>query len=82
MLSAETSTGKYPIEAVEYMSRIAHETEKSLRVKGFEDRRHRITQNTAEVVADAAYNAAKAAGVEMCIRDRYIGTRLQRHLLD
>ena len=63
MLSAETSTGKYPIEAVEYMSRIAHETEKSLRVKGFEDRRHRITQNTAEVVADASYNAAKAAGV-------------------
>jgi pyruvate kinase len=61
MLSAETSTGKYPIEAVEYMAKIAHETEKSLRVKGFEDR-HRITQNTAEVVADAAYSAAKAAG--------------------
>jgi len=63
MLSAETSTGKYPVEAVRYMARIAHETEKSLRVKGFEDRRHRTTHNTAEVIADAAYNAAKSAGV-------------------
>lgn len=64
MLSAETSTGKYPIEAVRYMAKIAVEAEKSIRTKGFEDRREPSqTQNTAEVVADAAYNAARAACV-------------------
>jgi pyruvate kinase len=63
MLSAETSTGKYPVEAVGYMTRIANEAEKSIRVKGFEERRRVLpTQNTAEVVADAAYNAARSAG--------------------
>ena len=64
MLSAETSTGQYPMEAVGYMKKIAIEAEKSIRVKGFEERRRPIqTQNTAEVLADAAYNAARAAGV-------------------
>ncbi len=64
MLSAETSTGQYPIEAVGYMKKIAVEAEKSIRAKGFEERRRPIqTQNTAEVLADAAYNAARAAGV-------------------
>lgn len=64
MLSAETSTGKYPVEAVSYMVRIANEAEKSIRIKGFEERRRPLqTQNTSEVLADAAYNAAKCAGV-------------------
>ncbi len=64
MLSAETSTGKYPIEAVRYMTKIAEEAEKSIRSKGFEERRRTLhTQNTAEVLADAAYNAARSAGV-------------------
>jgi pyruvate kinase len=63
MLSAETSTGKYPVEAVGYMTRIANEAEGSIRVKGFEERRRLLpTQNAAEVLADAAYNAARAAG--------------------
>ncbi len=64
MLSAETSTGKFPVEAVSYMTRIALEAEKSIRSKGFEERRRPSSiQNTAEVLADAAYNAARAAGV-------------------
>ena len=68
MLSAETSTGKYPLESVGYMKKIAIEAEKSIRMKGFEERRRPIqTQNTAEVLADAAYNAARAAGVTALI---------------
>ena len=64
MLSAETSTGKYPLESVSYMKKIAVEAEKSIRMKGFEERRRSFqTLNTAEVMADAAYNAARAAGV-------------------
>jgi pyruvate kinase len=64
MLSAETSTGEYPVEAVSYMTRIANEAEKSIRIKGFEERRRPLqTQNTGEVLADAAYNAARCAGV-------------------
>jgi pyruvate kinase len=63
MLSAETSTGKYPVEAVDYMRRIAIETERSMAVKGFEERRRPgVTLPAAEVVADAAYHVAKAAG--------------------
>ena len=37
MLSAETSVGKYPVEAVRFMARIAVETEDSIRNKGFQD---------------------------------------------
>jgi len=68
MLSAETSTGSYPVEAVSYMKRIAIEAEKSIRAKGFEERRRPVQkENTAEVLADAAYNAARAAGVTALI---------------
>ena len=35
MLSAETSVGKYPVEAVKFMARIATETENSIRSRGF-----------------------------------------------
>ena len=35
MLSAETSIGKYPVEAVKFMARIAVETEASIRNRGF-----------------------------------------------
>ena len=37
MLSAETSVGKFPIEAVQYMARIAAEAERGLRRRGFTD---------------------------------------------
>ena len=37
MLSAETSAGKYPVEAVRMMARIACETENVLRKQGFPD---------------------------------------------
>ena len=79
MLSAETSTGKYPLESVGYMKKIANEAEKSIRAKGFEERRRPVqTQNTAEVLADAAYNAARAAGVTALIVFTTSGSSAQR----
>ena len=41
MLSAETSIGKYPVEAVKFMARIANETENAIRAQGFQPLRQR-----------------------------------------
>ncbi|HEY7210627.1 MAG TPA: pyruvate kinase [Bryobacteraceae bacterium] len=62
MLSAETSAGKYPVEAVRVMSRIACETEHSLHQKGFERVRSQAVA-IPEIVADAAYQCARSAAV-------------------
>jgi pyruvate kinase len=59
MLSAETSTGKYPVEAVRFMSRIADETEDSIRKKGYQDPPHAPQPTNPEILADAAYHAAR-----------------------
>ena len=37
MLSAETSVGKYPVEAVQFMARIAAETESSISKHGYQE---------------------------------------------
>jgi pyruvate kinase len=62
MLSAETSTGKFPVEAVRFMARIAAESEASLRKKGYQDPPHAPQPASAEILADAAYHAARDAG--------------------
>jgi pyruvate kinase len=59
MLSAETSIGEYPVEAVQFVRRIAGETEASLRRKGYQDPPHNATPTNAEILADAAYHAAR-----------------------
>jgi pyruvate kinase len=59
MLSAETSTGKYPVEAVRFMSRIAAESEDSIRKKGYQDPPHAPQPKNPEILADAAYHAAR-----------------------
>jgi pyruvate kinase len=61
MLSAETSMGKYPVEAVRFMARIAGETEASMRNKGYQDPPHNAEPTSAEILADAAYHAARDA---------------------
>lgn len=63
MLSAETSVGQYPVEAVRFMSRIASEAERSLRARGFEDVQPVARPSFAEIVANAAYHAAHDASV-------------------
>ena len=62
MLSAETSVGKYPVEAVSFMNRIATESEDSLRKKGYQDPPHSPQPTSAEILADAAHHAARDSG--------------------
>jgi pyruvate kinase len=63
MLSAETSVGKYPVEAVKFMARIATETENSIRAEGFRELPASPHFTYAEILADAAYHAARGAHV-------------------
>ncbi|MBV9404948.1 MAG: pyruvate kinase [Acidobacteriaceae bacterium] len=63
MLSAETSAGKYPVEAVKVMGRIACETEKAIHGRGFPDVWKAGEQSIPEIIADAAYHSARCAGV-------------------
>ncbi|HEX4167286.1 MAG TPA: pyruvate kinase [Bryobacteraceae bacterium] len=64
MLSAETSAGRYPVEAVKVMARIAAETEHSLHQKGFASGRTREDLEIPEIIADAAFHCARSAGVK------------------
>jgi pyruvate kinase len=59
MLSGETSVGRFPLEAVNYMVRIAAEAEVSIRNRGFQDPPHSGNPSDAEILADAAYHAAR-----------------------
>jgi pyruvate kinase len=71
MLSAETSVGKYPVEAVQYMARIAAEAERGLKRRGFVDLPRMAHDaggaSDSDVLADAAYTAAKAANVQAIV---------------
>jgi pyruvate kinase len=67
MLSAETSVGKYPAEAAAYMARIAAEAESSINKSGFQDLPASPDPSHAEIVADAAYHAARAARVSAIV---------------
>jgi pyruvate kinase len=59
MLSAETSIGKFPVEAVSFMTRIAAEAEASIRSKGYQDPPHPADPSNADILANAAYHAAR-----------------------
>ena len=61
MLSAETSVGKFPAEAAAYMARIAAEAEASINEHGFHELPPSHEPRSAEIVADAAYRAARDA---------------------
>src|SRR5580658_7047072 len=67
MLSAETSVGKYPVEAVQYMARITAEAERGFKHRGFTDVAQPGGSSDSYVVADSAYNAAKAANVQAIV---------------
>jgi pyruvate kinase len=67
MLSAETSVGKHPVEAVNFMSRIAKEAERSLRTRGVQEIQKRPNPTYAEILADAAYHAARDASVSAIV---------------
>jgi pyruvate kinase len=63
MLSAETSTGRFPGLAVRMMTRIAEETERWLGPQGYPEPLPPLTPSNAEIIADAAYHSARSAGV-------------------
>ena len=67
MLSAETSVGKYPVEAVKFMARIAAESEDSIRRKGYQDPPHSAHPSSAEVLADAAHHAARESDAKAIV---------------
>ena len=67
MLSAETSVGKHPVEAVNFMARIATEAENSLRARGVQEIPRRSNPSYAEILADAAYHAAHDASVSAIV---------------
>ena len=62
MLSAETSVGKYPVEAVRFMARIAAEADSSIRNKGYQEPPHGPNPSNADILADAAHHAARESG--------------------
>jgi pyruvate kinase len=61
MLSAETSVGKHAVEVVAVMARIAAETDRSIRDRGFLQNDPEGGSGFTEIVADAAYRAARHA---------------------
>jgi len=67
MLSAETSVGKYPVDAVKFMARIAAESEDSIRRKGYQDPPHSPEPTNAEILADAAHHAARESGAKAIV---------------
>jgi pyruvate kinase len=67
MLSAETSAGKYPAESAAYMARIATEAENSIARRGYQDPPPSPDPTHAEILADAAYHAARAARVSAIV---------------
>ena len=67
MLSAETSVGRHPVEAVNFMARIATEAERSLRKRGVQEIQRRSSPSYAEIVADAAFHAARDASVSAIV---------------
>jgi len=61
MLSAETSTGDYPVAAARMMNRVAREAERSLVRRGFLRLPLGEDPSSADVIADAAFHAAETA---------------------
>jgi pyruvate kinase len=67
MLSAETSVGKFPVNAVNYMVRIAEEAERALGKRGYVELPPVKVASDSDIVADAAFNAARAADVQAIV---------------
>ncbi len=63
MLSAETSIGKFPVDAVRTMDRIAEESDRAVRARGYRNVPPGGRRTIAGTVADAAYRAAHDAQV-------------------
>ena len=67
MLSAETSIGKFPIDAVRIMAKIALEVEGSSRFDLLRKPPHRPNPSYAEIIADMAFHAGRAARTQAIV---------------
>jgi pyruvate kinase len=66
MLSAETATGRYPVEAVQVMARIAERAEQAV-LQVEPPRRRRERAGFPEAISDAAANAARVLGARAIV---------------
>ncbi|HSF05930.1 MAG TPA: pyruvate kinase [Methylomirabilota bacterium] len=68
MLSAETATGRYPVEAVEVMARIAERAEQAVLANETRRRREeRVGVGFPEAISDAAATAANVLGARAIV---------------
>jgi pyruvate kinase len=63
MLSGETAVGKFPVQAVETMARIAWQAESTRRFRFYKDLPAGEKSGYAQIIAQAAYHAAEVASV-------------------
>lgn len=79
MLSAETSVGKYPVQAVKMMARVACETEKTLQyVDQFEKRKGWLETKTSELIAYDACQTAYMLGAKTIVAFTQSGSTVAR----
>jgi len=63
MLSGETAVGKFPVQTVETMARIARQSESTRRFRFYKDLIAEEKSGYAHIIAQAAYHAAEVASV-------------------
>ena len=66
MLSAETATGKHPVETVDVMARIAERVEQALTRPAAERRREEVS-GSPQAIAEAACHAASDLGAKAIV---------------
>lgn len=74
MLSAETATGQYPVEAVCYMDRIATAAERAPELSGHHRAKAEIAGNATEAVAQAACEIATELNARAIVTSTSSGT--------